>query len=67
MRKRMVLRKQDGGAVPRQVRICPVLLDYKSNDFTLEIVGFFAYRLASFGFDHNAKDFIWSNECVILT
>ena len=39
--------------------------DHKSNDFTLEIVGFFVYRLASFGFDHNfdhnAKDFIWSN------
>ena len=39
----------------------------KANDFTLEIVGFFVYRLASFGFDHNfdhnAKDFIWSNEC----
>ena len=34
--------------------------DHKSNDFTLEIVGFFVYRLASFGFDHNAKDFIWS-------
>ena len=34
--------------------------DHKSNDFTLEIVGFFACRLASFGFDHNAKDFIWS-------
>lgn len=40
-------------------------VDHKSNDFTLEIVGFFVYRLASFGFDHNfdhnAKDFIWSN------
>ena len=39
--------------------------DHKSNDFTLEIVGFFVYKLASFGFDHNfdhnAKDFIWSN------
>ena len=39
--------------------------DHKSNDFTLEIVGFFVYRLASFGFDHNfdhnANDFIWSN------
>ena len=35
------LRKQDGGALPRQVRICPALLDQKSNDFTLEIVGFF--------------------------
>ena len=38
--------------------------DHKTNDFTLEIVGFFVYRLASFGFnhnfDHNAKDFIWS-------
>ena len=33
---------------------------FKSNDFTLEIVGFFVYSLASFGFDHNAKDFIWS-------
>ena len=58
---RTVLRKQDGGAVPRQVRICPALLDHKSNDFMLEIVGFFVYRLASFGFDHNTKDFIWSN------
>jgi len=39
--------------------------DHKSNDFTLEIVGFFVYSLASFGFDHNydhnANDFIWSN------
>ena len=39
--------------------------DHKSNDFTLEIVGFFFYRLTSFGFDHNfdhnANDFIWSN------
>ncbi|MFQ9529105.1 MAG: hypothetical protein ACLRZ1_11245, partial [Faecalibacterium sp.] len=26
---RTVLRKQDGGAVPRQVRICPALLDQK--------------------------------------
>ena len=38
--------------------------DHKSNDFTLEIVGFFVYRLALFGFDHNfdhnAGDFIWS-------
>ena len=25
--------------------------DHKSNDFTLEIVGFFVYRLTSFGFD----------------
>ena len=25
----------------------------KANDFTLEIVGFFACGLASFGFDHN--------------
>ena len=39
--------------------------DHKSNDFTLEIVGFFVCGLASFGFDHNfdhnANDFIWSN------
>ena len=38
--------------------------DHKTNDFTLEIVGFFVCRLASFGFDHNfdhnANDFIWS-------
>ena len=54
MRKRTVLRKQDGGALLRQVRICPALLGHKSDDFTLEIVGFFfIYRLASFGFDHN--------------
>ena len=38
----------------------------KSNDFTLEIVGFFfVCGLTSFGFDHNfdhnANDFIWSN------
>ena len=25
---RTVLRKQDGGALPRQVRICPALLDH---------------------------------------
>ena len=41
------------------------MLDHKSNDFTLEVVGFFfACGLTSFGFDHNfdhnAKDFIWS-------
>ena len=40
------------------------MLDHKSNDFTLEIVGFFVCGLTSFGFDHNfdhnAKDFIWS-------
>jgi len=24
---------------------------------------FFVYRLASFGFDHNTKDFIWSTAC----
>lgn len=30
-------------------------VDHKSNDFTLEIVGFFAYRLTSFGFDHNKR------------
>lgn len=39
--------------------------DHKSNDFTLEIVGFFVCGLTSFGFDHNfdhnANDFIWSN------
>ena len=29
--------------MPRQVRICPALLDHKSNDFTLEIVGFFSF------------------------
>ena len=29
--------------MPRQVRICPALLDHKSNDFTLEIVGFFLF------------------------
>ena len=51
--------------MPRQVWICLALLDHKSNDFTLEIVGFFfVYGLTSFGFDHNfdhnAKDFIWS-------
>ena len=40
---RTVLRKQDGGALPRQVRICPALLDHKSNGFTLEIVGFFSF------------------------
>ena len=38
--------------------------DHKSNDFTLEIVGFFVCGLTSFGFDHNfdhnANDFIWS-------
>ena len=48
-----------------KVRICSALLDHKSNDFTLEIVGFFVCGLASFGFDHNfdhnANDFIWSN------
>ena len=33
---------------------------FEPNDLTLEIVGFFVYSLASFGFDHNAKDFIWS-------
>ena len=27
--------------VEGKVRICPALLDHKSNDFTLEIVGFF--------------------------
>ena len=41
--------------------------DHKSNDFTLEIVGFFACGLTSFGFDHNfdhnANDFIWSTAC----
>ena len=26
-----------------KVRICPALLDHKSNDFTLEIVGFFSF------------------------
>ena len=50
--------------VEGKVRICPALLDHKSNDFTLEIVGFFVFGLTSFGFDHNfdhnAKDFIWS-------
>ena len=51
--------------MPRQVRICPALLDHKSNDFSLEIVGFFfVCGLTSFGFDHNfdhnANDFIWS-------
>lgn len=39
---RTVLRKQDGGAVPRQVRICLALLDHKCNDLTLEIVAFFS-------------------------
>ena len=34
--------------------------DHKSNDFTSEIVGFFVCGPTSFGFDHNAKDFIWS-------
>ena len=38
--------------------------DHKTNDFTLEIVGFFVCGLTSFGFDHNfdhnANDFIWS-------
>ena len=64
---RTVLRKQDGGALPRQVRICPALLGQKSNDLTLEIVGFFFFvcGLTSFGFDHNfdhnAGGFIWSN------
>ena len=42
------------------VLTCSALLDHKTNDFTLEIVGFFVCGLASFGFDHNAKDFIWS-------
>ena len=28
-------------------------MDHKSNDFTLEIVGFFVCSLTSFGFDHN--------------
>ena len=27
----------------KKVRICPVFLDHKSNDFTLEIVGFFLF------------------------
>ena len=30
---RTVLRKQDGGALPRQVRICPVLLNHKIQRF----------------------------------
>ena len=30
---RTVLRKQDGGALPRQVRICPALLDHKIKRF----------------------------------
>ena len=43
---RTVLRQQDGGATPRQVRICSVLLDHKSNDFDCEIVGFFCFSLS---------------------
>ena len=40
------------------------MLDHKSNDFTLEIVGFFfVCGLTSFSFDHNANDFIWSTAC----
>ena len=56
------IRRKDGDG---KVRLGKHKADHKSNDFTLEIVGFFVYRLASFGFDHNfdhnANDFIWSN------
>ena len=64
--------QQNGLAQARWRGLAPTSSDlpsaaglFKSNDFMLEIVGFFfVYRLASFGFDHsfdhNAKDFIWS-------
>lgn len=52
------IRRKDGDG---KVRLGKHKADQKSNDFMLEIVGFFVYRLASFGFDHNTKDFIWSN------
>ena len=59
--------QQNGLAQARWRGLAPTSSDlsglagpFKSNDFTLEIVGFFVCGLTSFGFDHNAKDFIWS-------